>query len=187
MAETWSMLSWNRTRSLARSWMYTNQCSKTGTVLSLEVKMRYSLVTALYCTSFLSPIFPSFLYSSAIFCWYFKNSRFLLGDKIWSRRLKAPDWSIDCKNRQRISPEYLARKIQKSSSFLKNFYFSTHQHIFLVLLKRHFGEFFFIIFKQNKLKFIFSFSFFFLISGDCKICILHLKSLFFKMIKIVCF
>ncbi len=149
MAETWSKLSWNRTRSLARSQTYTNQCSKLELFSHLSsssrhfsrAKMRYSLVTALYCTSFLSPIFPPFLYISATFVNILKILDSYWAKKIWSRRLKAPDWSINCKNRQRISPEYLAWKIQKSSSFL-NFYFSSHPHVFKVLLKKHSGEFF---------------------------------------------
>jgi hypothetical protein len=67
MAETWSMLSWNRTRSLARSQTYTNQCSKTGTVPSsfFFFPPFFSCQNALFVSNCTTLYFVSFTHFSS--------------------------------------------------------------------------------------------------------------------------
>ncbi len=156
MSETWSILSPNRTRSPARSQVYTNQCSKTGTVLSLEVRehslscsrhflganIRYSLVTALHCTSFLSRHFSSFTVQQRhLFVDIFK-----ILDSYWATRLCPAYWRLLI-GRQIVNiakgshPSIWLGKF-KSRLHSKTLISQNTNIYILVLLKKRFGEFF---------------------------------------------
>ncbi len=129
MAEAWSMLKLdeNRTRSLARSQTYTNpvqkwNCSRIFFFLfppffSRQNALFVSNCTALYFVSFAH--FSSFDVQQRHLLLYFKNSRFLLDDKLYCRRLKGSDWSMDCKNRQRIQSRTFGLENSKVVFILK--------------------------------------------------------------------